>query len=155
LSPGINPRLKFWLPRVVASRTAQPQVVQLVVKMEIRRSKRILLSLVDPLPPKPIRLPPVYPNTIVEALKIKAFMSQGPTMLTWAQTRKALNISEAKLAHLLKIVKTLPPDFVENMKSCTDESMLKIFHGRRLLKISRLKTEKERRSEIERLLLKI
>ena len=64
---------------------------------------------------------------------------------------KELNISEAKLAHLLKIVKTLPPDFVENMRSCTDESMLKIFHGRRLLKISRLKTEKERRNEIERL----
>ena len=140
------------MPSVVASRTAQPQVVQLVVKMEIRRSKRILLSLIDPLPPKPIRLPPVYPNTIVEALKIKAFMSQGPTMLTWAQTRKALNISEAKLAHLLKIVKTLPPDFVETMKSCADANMLKIFHGRRLLKISRLKTDKERRNAINRLL---
>ena len=67
---------------------------------------------------------------------------------------KELHISEAKLAHLLKIVNTLPSDFVEDMKACNDEEKLKIFNGRRLLKISRLRTEKERRNEIERLLPK-
>jgi hypothetical protein len=128
--------------------------VQLVVKMDIRRSKRILLSLVDPLPPKPIRMPPIYQNTIVEALKIKAFINGGHTRITWAQTRKELNISESKLAHLLKIVNKLPPDFIEDMKLCNDQETLKVFNGRRLLKISRLKTEKERRNEIERLLPK-
>lgn len=141
-----------WLPRVVASRSPQPQVIQLVVKMDIRRSKRILLSLIDPLPPVRIRKPRVCPNTIAKALKIQAFINDGPSKLTWAQTRKELNISESKLAHLLKIVNQLPADFIENMKSCDDQEKLRIFTGRRLLQISRLRTERERRNEIERLL---
>lgn len=143
-----------WLPNVDASRVSQHQVIQLVVKMDIRRAKRNLLSLVDPLPPKPIRMPPVYQNTVVEALKIKAFINSGSTRITWAQTRKELKISESKLAHLLKIVNQLPADFVENMKSCADQKTLKVFTGKRLLKISRLKTEKEQRAEIDRLLPK-
>ena len=106
----------------------------------------------DPLPEKPQRAKRIIKNTIYEGLKIQAFINNGPGRITWAKARKELNISEAKLAHLLKIVNTLPSDFVETMKSCTDENMLKIFHGRRLLKISRLKTDKERRNEIESLL---
>lgn len=118
--------------------------------MDIRRSKRTLLSLIDPLPPVPIRKPRrAYPNTIVEALKIKAFINSGATRITWAKTRKELNISESKLAHMLKIVNTLPPDFIESMKQCDDPRKLKIFHGRRLLYISRLKTEKERCARIQ------
>jgi len=127
-------------------------VIQLVVKMDIRRSKRILLSLIDPLPPVPIRKPRVCPNTIREALKIKAFINNGPYRITWAQARKKLNISESKLAHLLKIVNQLPADFVENMKSCDDQEKLRIFTGRKLLQISRLSTERERRNEIKQLL---
>src|SRR3989338_4191673 len=82
---GLYDRPK-WLPRVVASRSPQPQVIQLVVKMDIRRSKRILLSLIDPLPPVRIRKPRIRQNTIAEALKIKAFINDGPSRLTWAQT---------------------------------------------------------------------
>ena len=124
--------------------------------MDIRRSKRILLSLIDPLPPVPITHPKATDprqNTIAEALKIKAFINGGPTRITWAKARKELNISEAKLAHLLKIVNQLPADFIENMKSCDDQEKLRVFTGRRLLQISRLRTEKERRAEINRLLL--
>jgi AraC-like DNA-binding protein len=142
-----------WLPSVVARRTAELQVVQLVVKMDIRRSKRTLLSLVDPLPPVPIRRPRVYPNTIVEALKIKTFINSGQTRITWAKTCRELNMSESKLAHLLKIVNRLPADFIENMKSCDDQETLRIFTGRRLLNISRLKTLQERRDMIKHLLL--
>ena len=96
----------------------------------------------------------IIQNAVYEGLKIQAFINNDPGRITWAIARKELNISEAKLAHLLKIVNTLPSDFVENMKTCTDEDKLKIFNGRRLLKISRLKTEKERRAEIEHLLPK-
>jgi len=122
--------------------------------MEIRRSKRILLSLVDPLPPVPIQKPRVYPNTIVEALKIKAFINSGETKITWAKTCRELNMSESKLAHLLKIVNKLPPEFIEDMKQCEDPETLRIFTGRRLLNISRLKTIQERRNMIEQLLPK-
>ena len=109
----------------------------------------------DPLPEKPQRAKRIIQNTIAEGPKIQAFINNGPARITWAKTRKELNISESKLAHLLKIVNTLPSDFVENMKSCNDEGMLKILHGLKLLQISRLKTEKERRNEIERLLLRV
>jgi hypothetical protein len=114
-----------------------------------------LIRFGDPLPEKPIRAKRIIQNTIYEGLKIQAFINNGPGRITWAKARKELNISEAKLAHLLKIVNTLPLDFVEDMKSCTDEEKLKIFNGRRLLQISRLKTDKERRSEIKRLLQRI
>jgi len=149
----VSPERQGWLPNVVFRRTAEPQVVQLVVKMDIRRSKRILLSLVDPLPPVPVRKPRIYPNTIVEALKIKAFINSGQTKITWAKTCRELNISESKLAHLLKIVNKLPPEFVENMKQCGNQETLRIFTGRRLLNISRLKTIQERRDMINQLLL--
>jgi len=125
----------------------------MVVKIYTRRSKRQLIRFGDPLPEKPIRAKRIIKNTIYEGLKIQAYINHGPGRITWAKARKELNISEAKLAHLLKIIKTLPPDFVETMKSCTDENMLKIFHGRRLLQISRLKTDKERQNMINQLLL--
>jgi len=148
------PGARIKLPSVVARRISQAQVVQLVVKMDIRRSKRILLSLVDPLPPMRIRKPRVCPNTIAEALKIKAFINSGQTKITWAKTCRELNMSESKLAHLLKIVNKLPPEFVEDMKLCEDQEKLRIFTGRRLLNISRLKTIQERRDLIEQLLPK-
>jgi hypothetical protein len=72
--------------------------------------------------------------------------------MTWARASQELQISGSKLTHLLKIVNTLPQDFIEAMKSYQDQDKLKIFNGKRLLRISRLKTEKERRSALERLL---
>ncbi|MBI4706822.1 MAG: hypothetical protein HY761_02725 [Candidatus Omnitrophica bacterium] len=109
----------------------------------------------DPLPEKPQRAKRIIKNTIYEGLKIQVFINNGPGRITWAKAHKELNISESKLAHLLKIVNNLPLDFIQDMKSCNDEEKLKIFTGRRLLQISRLRTEKERRAEIERLLPKI
>ncbi len=108
----------------------------------------------DPLPEKPQRAKRIIKNTIYEALKIQAFIDNGPGRITWAKASKELQISDSKLAHLLKIVNNLPPGFIEDMKSCNNEEKLKIFTGRRLLQISRLKTEKERQNEIERLLPK-
>ena len=142
------------LPELDARRTSQAHIIHMVVRIYTRRSKRQLIRFGGPLPEKPIRAKRIIKNIIYEGLQIQAYINNGPGRITWAKARKELNISEAKLAHLLKIVKTIPPDFVENMESCTDESMLKIFHGRQLLKISRLKTEKERQNAIEHLLPK-
>ena len=141
----------IWLPSVVARRSPQPQVIQLVVRMEIRRSRKILLSFFEPLPSVRIRKPHIYKNTIAEALKIKEFINNGSGHITWAKACKKLHVSESKLAHLLKIVNKLPSEFVEDMRSCNDEEKLKIFNGRRLLQISHLKTTEERRKEIKRL----
>ncbi|MBI5872596.1 MAG: hypothetical protein HZB36_00410 [Candidatus Omnitrophica bacterium] len=143
-----------WLPELDARRTSQLHIVHMVVKIYTRRGRKQLIRFGDPLPEKPQRAKRIIKNTIYEGLKIQAFINSDPERITWAKTRKELNISEAKLAHLLKIVNTLPSDFVADMKSCTNEAKLKIFNGRRLLQISRLKTEKERRNEITRLLSK-
>jgi hypothetical protein len=74
--------------------------------------------------------------------------------MTWARASQELQISDSKLAHLLKIVNTLPQDFIESIRSCQDQDKLRVFNGKRLLRISRLKTEQERQNEIERLLTK-
>jgi len=149
-----SPERQGWLPELDARRTSQLHIVHMVVKIYTRRSRKQLIRFGDPLPEKPIRAKRIIKNTIYEGLQIQTYINNGPGRITWAKTRKELNISEAKLAHLLKIVNTLPPDFVEDMKSCNDEEKLKIFNGRRLLQISRLKTDKERRAEIEHLLPK-
>lgn len=124
----------------------------MVVRMYIRRSRRILIRLDKPMPPGPVPRQPVYLNTIVEALKIRSFINDSPTPMTRDKTSKALNISTSKIAHLLKIVNTLPPDFIEDMRQWDDQRKLKLFNGIRLLYISRLKTEKERRNRIKLLL---
>jgi hypothetical protein len=140
------------LPELDARRTSQLQVIHMVVRIYTRRSRKQLIRFGDPLPEKPQRAKQIIKNTIYEALKIQAFINNGHTKITWAKASKELQISDSKLAHLLKIVNNLPPDFIENMKLCNDEEKLRIFTGRRLLQISRLKTEKERQNEIERLL---
>ncbi|MFH0762542.1 MAG: hypothetical protein V1925_01475 [Candidatus Omnitrophota bacterium] len=116
------------------------------------RSRKQLIRFGDPLPEKPHRAKRIIKNTIDEGLKIQAFINSGPERITWAKTRKELNISESKLAHLLKIVNNLPQDFIEKMKLCDDPRKLKIFNGRELLNIARLKTEKEQRARIGRLM---
>ena len=112
------------------------------------------MSLGEPFPQ--IAKPPkrIYKNIIYEGLKLQSFLKDSPTRITWAKASQELQISDSKLAHLLKIVNAMPPDFIETMKSCANEETLKIFNGRKLLRISRLKTEKERRNEIEHLLPK-
>ncbi|MBW2046256.1 MAG: hypothetical protein JRI96_15480 [Deltaproteobacteria bacterium] len=125
------------------------------MKIYTRRDKGNSIRFGLPFPEKPQRPKRIYKNIIYEGLELRAFINNGATRLTWAQTRKELNISESKLAHLLKIVNQLPADFVENMKSCDDQEKLKIFTGRRLLQISRLSTERERRNEITRLFSKL
>jgi len=50
--------------------------------------------------------------------------------------------------------KNMEPEFVEDMKQCDNQEKLRIFTGRRLLNISRLKTLQERRDMIKRLLPK-
>jgi len=141
-----------WLPALDGFRTTGPEVV-LLIKLYKHRKKGNLLSLGEPFP-QVIRPKRIYQNIIYEGLKLQSFLKDSPTRMTWAKASKELNISDSKLAHLLKIVNNLPPDFLEDMKSCSNEETLKIFNGRRLLRISRLKTEKERRNEIERLLPK-
>ena len=147
--------LYIWLPDLDAGRTTQHQVIHMVVKIYTRRDKGNSIRFGLPFPEKPQRPKRIYQNIIYEGLKLQTFIEDGPSRLTWTQARKELNISESKLAHLLKIVNQLPQDFVENMRSCDDPRMLRTFTGRTLLKISRLKTEKERRTEIKRLLPKL
>ena len=141
-----------WLPDLDAGRTTQPQVIHMVVKIYTRRDKGNSIRFGLPFPEKPQRPKRIYQNIIYEGIKLQTFIEDGPSRLTWAQARKELQISESKLAHLLKIVNQLPADFVETMKSCDDPQMLKTFTGRKLLQISRLKTEKEQKNEINQLL---
>lgn len=141
-----------WVPVLDASRSPEREYVTLLVKLYRHRKRGFILSLNRPFPPRKVRPKRIYQNIIHEGLKLQSFIKNSPTRMTWAKAGKKLQMSDSKIAHLLKIINKLPPDFVENMRSCADETTLKIFTGRRLLSISRLKTEKERQNEINRLL---
>lgn len=128
------------------------QEIVLFIRLFKHRKRGNLLFLAQPPELPPVRPKRTYQNAIFEGLKLRSFIQNSPTRMTWARASQELQISDSKLAHLLKIVNNLPQDFIEDMKSCQDQNKLKVFNGKRLLRISRLKTEKERRNELEHLL---
>ncbi len=141
------------LPALDDCQTKSEEIV-LFIKLFKHRKRGNLLFLAQPPALPPARPKRTYQNAVYEGLKLRSFIQNSPTRMTWARASQELQISDSKLAHLLKIVNTLPQEFIESMKSCQDQEKLKIFNGKRLLRISRLRTEKERRNALENLLPK-
>ena len=141
----------WWFPRQDSKRTTQPQVIQLLVKMYIRKGKRNSINLGRPFPKEPERPQPVYKNIVIEALKVQAFLEDAPSR-TQADAGHHFNVTRARISQLTSIVNNLPDDFIEKMRECEDRSMLKTFSGKRLLKIAGLENEHNRREAIKLLL---
>lgn len=132
-------------------RLSKCKEIHIVVKMYRRRGKGTAISLYDPLPGIPQKPRPVYNNVVIEALKVHAFLKESPSR-TQTDAGEHFNLTRARISQLTKIVNNLPRNFVEKMSGCADQSMLKTFSGKRLLKIAGLKNEQNRQKAIELLL---
>ena len=98
------------------------------------------------LPPKPIPK-----NIIAEALKVKAFLTDGPER-NFRHASQHLRVSKTRISQLMKIVDVLPENFVNYMEHCQDETIIRRFSGKTLLRIAGLESPKQRQEAISELM---
>jgi hypothetical protein len=87
------------------------------------------------------------------AVQVREYLIENPKR-TQTAAGNHFGVTRARVSQLMTIHEKLPDDFIEMMGQCNDQNLLKAFSEKRLLNISSIKTEKERRAEIERLLPK-
>jgi len=115
-----------WLPENDTSLIFQPQCAQLLVAFHKHRGKKLYMSIDMPFPKKNQKSIKKPKNIVKEALKFKSL--------------------------LVKIVETLPKDFIINLNETEDQNLISRFSGKRLLKIASLKSEKNRLETIKLLM---
>ncbi len=143
---------KFWLPMLDSRRSwAKPskcKEIRILVKMYRRRGRGTAISLYDPLPPLPQAPRPVYKNIVAMAVQVREYLIENPQRTQTAAGNR-FGITRARVSQLMTIVENIPDDFISIMKTTEDQSLLKRFSGKTLLKISALRTIEDRRSLIQ------
>lgn len=107
------------------------------------RTKYARIVLGEPLPSRPLPPKPVPKNIITEALNVRAFLTEDPER-TFRHTSRRFKVSKARISQFMKIVGVLPEDFVEYMGHCKDETLIRRFSGKTLLRIAGLESPNER-----------
>ncbi len=134
-------------------RLSKCKEIHILVKMYRRRGRGTSISLYDPLPRLPQKPRPVYKNIVAMAIKVSEYL-ETDTQRTYTSAGDHFGVTRARISQLMTILEKLPDDFIWKMGECEDQSLLKTFSGKRLLKISSIENEKERQAEIKRLLPK-
>lgn len=132
-------------------RGLQTQQIQLLVKIFRYRNRGILLTLGDPLPEKAPIPKPAPMNIIARANEIKAYIEAKPQR-THLDAALRFKVTRARISQMMKIVDTLPSDFITHMSQTQDRKTLNRFSGKTLMRIANLKTTKEREILINNLL---
>ena len=107
------------LPKKDTSRVTQGQITQLLVPLHKRRGRKLALSIDLPFPsnaPAAIK----RKNIIKEALKVKVYMNEHPES-SYSTVAYEFKVSRARICQLMKIIDTLPGDFIEEIKNCEDD----------------------------------
>ncbi len=120
------------------------------MKMYRRRGRGTAISLYDPLPPLPQAPKPVYKNIVAMAVQVKEYLIENPQRTQTAAGNR-FGITRARVSQLMTIVENLPDDFISTMKTTEDQSLIKRFSGKTLLKIARISNPPDRISYIQKL----
>jgi len=105
----------------------------------------------EPLPAKAIPPKPLLRNIVAEALKVKAFLNEDPKK-TYRHAVERFKVTKARISQLMKIAEVLPQEFVEYMGRCEDQTIIKKFSGKTLLRIAGIESPKHRQTEISDLM---
>jgi len=105
----------------------------------------------EPLPEESPIPKPVPKSIVVEALKVKAFFTEDPER-NFRHASQHFKVSKARISQLMKIVSVLPEDFVAYMEHCRDETIIRRFSGKTLLRIAGMESAKERQEVISELM---
>lgn len=122
--------------------------IRILVKMYRRRGRGTAISLYDPLPPLPQAPKPVYKNIVAMAVRVNEYLSQNPQR-TQTAAGTHFGITRARVSQLMTIIEKLPDSFISTMKTTKDQSLLKRFSGKTLLRIAALSTPEQRQSYVE------
>ena len=154
-SPPDSPTgLSIWLPTLDSRRNwAKPskcKEIRILVKMYRRRGRGTAISLYDPLPPLPQAPKPVYKNIVAMAVQVREYLIENPQR-TQTAAGNHFGITRARVSQLMTIVENLPDDFISIMKTTEDQSLLKRFSGKTMLRIAALSTPEQREAHIKRI----
>jgi len=116
-----------------------------------RRGRGTAISLYDPLPPLPQAPRPVYKNIVAMAVQVREYLIENPQRTQTAAGNR-FGITRARVSQLMTIVENLPDDFISIMKTTKDQSLLKRFSGKTMLKISKIENPSNRLCRIKSIL---
>ncbi|MFH1328627.1 MAG: hypothetical protein ABIH76_07305 [Candidatus Bathyarchaeota archaeon] len=100
------------------------------------------------MPKLPQKPRPVYKNIVAMAIKVSEYL-ETDTQRTYTSAGNHFGVTRARISQLMTIFEKLPDDFIEKMGECEDWNILKTFSGKRLLKISGLENERNKREAIK------
>jgi len=113
-----------------------------------RRGRGTAISLYDPLPPLPQAPRPVYKNIVAMAVQVQEYLVENPQR-TQTTAGNHFGVTRARVSQLMTIVENLPDDFISTMKTTEDQSLLKRFSGKTMLRIAALSTPEQRQAHIQ------
>ena len=108
------------------------------------------ISLYDPFPSRPLPPPPVYKNIVAIAVQVREYLVENPQR-TQTTAGNHFGVTRARVSQLMTIVENLPDDFISIMKTTEDQSLIKRFSGKTLLKIASLDSIESRKQTIKSL----
>jgi hypothetical protein len=115
------------------------------------RTRYVRIVLGEPLPKEPPIPKPVPKNIVADALEVRKFFEEDATR-TFLHASQHFKVSKARISQFMKIVDVLPEDFVAYMEHCQDETIIRRFSVKTLLRIAGLESAKERQEVISELM---
>jgi len=149
---AIRCQTSIWLPTMDSEHykrhLSKCKEIHILVKMYRHRGRGTSISLYDPLPSRPLPPPPVYKNIVAMAVRVQEYLVENPQR-TQTAAGNHFGVTRARVSQLMTILEKIPADLISSLKTTEDQSLIKRFSGKTLLKIAKLNTSKERRTYIE------
>jgi hypothetical protein len=85
------------------------------------------------------------------AVQVREYLVESPQR-TQTAAGNHFGVTRARVSQLMTIVENLPDDFISIMKTTEDQSLIKRFSGKTLLRIASINETRDRQAHINRLL---
>jgi len=82
------------------------------------------------------------------AIRVQEYLVENPQR-TQTAAGNHFGVTRARVSQFMTIVENIPDDFISIMKTTKDQSLLKRFSGKSLLRIAALSTPEQRQAYIE------
>jgi len=97
-----------------------------------RKKTKLEVSIDVPFPAEKLPKPAI--NVIKQAIEVHAYMQTHPEE-TCLSASKTLNLHRKRISRLLKLVNTLPPEFINQAKDWDDQKILRQMSIKELLNV--------------------
>jgi len=113
-----------------------------------RRGRGTAISLYDPLPPLPQAPRPVYKNIVAMAVQVREYLIENPQR-TQTAAGNHFGVTRGRISQPMTILDNLPADLISSLNTTKDQTLIKRFSGKTLLKIAKLSIPEQRQSNIQ------